>query len=112
LKEEEFEDDKPEEIKTVKAKTAKEMKAMYRPVFRKTPEKYYPTKVFSKFNYTRNECKCGTIYWRRVEARDTCGDSGCVGKYSFIGKGFGKGAKGQKITYVDAWNSYKETMGK
>lgn len=65
------------------------MKAMYRPVFRENPKNYYPTKVFDKYGYTRATCKCGTIYWRRTEKRDTCGDSECVGSYTFIGKGFG-----------------------
>lgn len=56
------------------------MKEIYRPKFRETPEKYYPTAVFEKFGYTRATCPvCGSIYWRRTEDRTTCGDSECVG---------------------------------
>jgi alanyl-tRNA synthetase len=34
----------------------------------------------------------------------------CEGKYSFIGVGTGKGAKGNKITYSDAWNGFKKSL--
>ncbi|KRX05303.1 Translation protein, beta-barrel domain [Pseudocohnilembus persalinus] len=103
-------DEQIEEVQIVKAKTAKEMKAMYRPVFRENPTKYYPVEVFKKYGYSRAHCKCGTIYWRRTEERDTCGDSECVGSYTFIGKGFGQGKQGKKITYSDAWDLYKKAM--
>ena len=51
-------------------------------------------------------------YWRRTEKADTCGDSGCVGKYTFIGKGcgMGKGENGKKITYAEAWKTFEKSM--
>ena len=45
-------------------------------------------------------------------ALQTCGDSQCEGKYSFIGKGTGIGRKkegkeGKKITYAEAWKGFE-----
>jgi len=58
------------------------MKAMVRPEFQKNYKNYYPTKVMEKFKFSRAQCpKCQNYYWRHTEARDTCGDSNCVGKY-------------------------------
>lgn len=96
---------------TIKTLTAKEMKNLAKPEFAKNPELYYPTQIFSKFGYSRSKCsKCGANYWRHTEARDTCGDSNCVGSYQFIGIGTGKGAKGNKITYAQAWESFKKSL--
>ena len=50
------------------------MKAMWKPKFQETPQKYYPTKVFDKYGFTRTVCKCGTYYWRHSEKATTCGD--------------------------------------
>lgn len=86
------------------------MKQIVRPTFRANPEKYYPTKVFNKYGFTRNLCKCGNYYWRRSEARTTCGDSNCVGSYTFIGKGCGIGLKGKKVTYAEAWKQYERSF--
>lgn len=67
------------EVKTVRALTAKEMKKICKPKFQENPSEYWPTKVFAKYGFTRAQCKCGVFYWRRTEARTTCGDSNCVG---------------------------------
>lgn len=89
--EEQF-DEKLEEVKTVKALTTKvqfspsppfnsllfsqELKNLAKPEFQKNPEKFYPTKVFEKFGFSRNQCpKCGAFYWRHTEKADVCGDS-------------------------------------
>lgn len=34
----------------------------------------------------------------------------CVGKYTFIGKGTGIGAKGKKITYAEAWKGFERSL--
>jgi len=41
--------------------------------------------------YSRAQCNCGHYYWRKSEKVTNCGDSQCVGKYTFIGKGTGIG---------------------
>ncbi|CAD8145192.1 unnamed protein product [Paramecium octaurelia] len=100
-----------EEVKTIKAITPKEIKKIVRPQFEANPELFYPTKVFDKFGFSRCKCpKCGAYFWRHTEKKTTCGDSNCEGKYSFIGVGTGKGAKGNKITYADAWNGFKKSL--
>jgi alanyl-tRNA synthetase len=40
----------------------------------------------------------------------TCGDSQCEQTYSFIGRGTGKGARGNKITYADAWKGFEKSL--
>ena len=87
------------------------MKNLAKPEFAKNPDLFYPTAVFSKFGFTRAQCpKCHANYWRHTEARDTCGDSNCVGSYKFIGVGTGKGRTGTKISYADAWKSFKKSL--
>ena len=79
-----------EEEKTVQCLTTKEIKALAKPEFAANPEKFYPTETFKKLGFSRSQCpKCGVNFWCAV-AKETCGDSNCDGKYSFIGKGFGK----------------------
>ena len=71
------------------------------PEFQANPEKYYPTRVFESLGFSRAQCpSSGKFYWRHSEARKTCGDSNCEGKYSFIGNGTGKG---NNITFAEAW---------
>ena len=40
----------------------------------------------------------------------TCGDSQCEQTYSFIGRGTGRGTRGQKITYAEAWEGFRRSM--
>jgi alanyl-tRNA synthetase len=90
--------------------TTKEIKALARPEFAANPDNFYPTEVLRGMGFSRNQCpKCDNYYWRHTEARNTCGDSNCEGKYSFIGNGLAKD-KTHKMTYADAWNSYKDSM--
>lgn len=53
-----------------------EIKALARPEFQKYPERFYPVETFKKLGFSRAQCpKCSNYYWRRSEARKTCGDS-------------------------------------
>jgi len=104
-------DDKLEEAQTVTALTAKQIKALCKPEFAANPDKFYPTQVFKKIGYSRNQCpKCGANYWRKSEKADTCGDSQCVGSYKFIGKGTGIGRTGKNITYAEAWQGFQRSL--
>jgi len=88
--------------------TTKEIKAQARPEFQKYPERFYPVETFAKMGYSRNQCpKCENYYWRASEKQADCGDSGCTGKYSFIGDGIGKG---KKITFAEAWKGYEDSF--
>ena len=54
---------------------------------------------------------CGHNFWRCSPERVTCGDSQCEKRYSFIGKGTGKGrGGGVKLTYADAWEGFKRSL--
>lgn len=49
------------------------------------PEKYFPVKTLEGFGMKRQKCSnCGTRFWS-IEDRKVCGDTNCVGTYSFIG---------------------------
>ncbi|KAA6370015.1 MAG: hypothetical protein EZS28_034458, partial [Streblomastix strix] len=69
--------------------SSKELKAILRPVFEADNEKYYPMMSgLKKLGYLRVQCpKCHHYYWRLTPERETCGDSGCEGKYHFVGSG-------------------------
>ena len=96
-----------EEEETVQCLTTKEIKALAKPEFAANPEKFYPTKTFEKLGYHRAQCpKCQCHYWRHTEKKETCGDSNCEGKYSFIGNGFLKEGQ-EKVTFAQAWQGYK-----
>lgn len=103
------------ELETVKALTVKEIKALARPEFEENPERFYPTNVFTDWGFTRAKCpKCGSYYWRHSENATTCGDSSCRGEYAFIGNGIGspktKADPESKMSYLDAWNGFVESL--
>ena len=96
---------------TIRTLTAKEMKNLAKPEFAKNPDAFYPTKVFADFGFHRANCpSCGANFWRHTETKKTCGDSNCEGSYKFIGVGTGKGAKGNPITYAEAWKGFKRSL--
>jgi len=108
---ENVETEKEEKQEFIQAMTAKEIKKLARPEFAANPDKFYPTKTLAKLGYKRAQCvKCKNNFWRIDEARTTCGDSQCEGKYSFIGRGTGIGRKGKKITYSQAWEGFSKSL--
>ena len=100
-----------EKIKVVQCLSPKEMKALAKPEFEKNYQLYYPVKTFEKIGFSRAQCpKCHHYYWRKSEKATTCGDSNCLEKYSFIGKGMGIGKEGKKITYEEAWKGFAQSL--
>ena len=86
---------------TVQCLSAKEIKNLVKPKFAANPDLYYPTKTFAELGFSRSKCPgCGEHFWRHNDKIERCGDSNCVGEYSFIGNGYGKG---KKMTYAEAW---------
>jgi alanyl-tRNA synthetase len=85
--------------------------------FASNPDKFYPTATLRKLGFERAQCTvpndkgepCGHNFWRHTPTKKTCGDSQCEKRYSFIGVGTGRGrgAKGEKITYAQAWEGFK-----
>ncbi len=99
------------QVKTVQCLSPKEMKALARPEFEKNYQLYYPVKTFEKIGFSRAQCpKCHHYYWRKSEKASTCGDSNCLEKYNFIGKGTGIGKEGVKLTYEDAWKGFAKSL--
>ncbi len=48
------------------------------------PEKYFPVKTLESFGFKRQKCQsCDIMFWSS-EKRKTCGDTNCVGTYTFI----------------------------
>jgi len=100
-----------DEVQQVKSLTAKEIKALARPEFEANPDKFYPTQTLRRLGFSRCSCvKCRHNFWAIDPKRPTCGDSQCEGKYSFIGRGSGIGAKGKKITYAEAWQGFRKSL--
>lgn len=99
-----------EKEETQECLTTKEIKKLARPEFRANPDKFYPTETLRGLGFERNECpKCHNFYWRASEERDTCGDSNCIGKYTFIGNGF-KDPEAPNMTYAEAWKSFEKSL--
>lgn len=45
-----------------------------------------------------------------IALEQTCGDSQCEQTYSFIGRGTGKGRRGERITYAQAWEGFRKSL--
>jgi alanyl-tRNA synthetase len=95
--------------------SAKEIKKLAKPEFAANPDKFYPTPTLRKLGFTRATCTCGNNYWRHSEKRQTCGDSQCEKRYSFIGVGTGRGREqpgkpAQKISYAQAWEGFRNSL--
>lgn len=97
--------DQLEEPEMVQGITAKEIKKKFKPIFEERYKEFYPVAFFDSIGFKRYKCKCGKNYWS-FKPRDDCGDSSCVGRYQFIGKGVGIG-KEKKITYAEAWQNFE-----
>ncbi len=83
----------------------KELKAHYRPIFWKTPEKYYAVQILKEDGFTRHICKkCGKPFWSIDSAREACGDPSCAEdeSFAFIGKSPAK----HSLEYVEVWKKF------
>ncbi|MCH8519800.1 MAG: hypothetical protein LAT82_03525 [Nanoarchaeota archaeon] len=48
------------------------------------PEKYFPVEMLKSLGFIRQQCsKCGVMFYS-TQKREVCGDTSCVGEYSFI----------------------------
>ncbi len=83
----------------------KEIKKQYKPIFWKTPEKYYATAVLKEEGFQRAICtKCKKPFWS-VEKKSVCGDPSCSGEgFAFIGKSPAQ----NKLSYVDVWKKFSK----
>src|SRR3989344_168403 len=89
----------------------KEIKKKYRPIFWKSPEKYYAVKTLKEEGFIRKKCESSGIYfWSTDPKRKICGDP-AVSKeepFSFINKTPAK----NKLDYIEVWKKFSEMFRK
>lgn len=72
------------------------------------PEKYFPVKTLESLGMKRQKCEsCSTMFWS-TQNRKVCGDTSCVGTYSFIGNTPAK----KKMEFAETYILFKEFMSK
>ena len=65
---------------------------------------------FESINFVRNQChKCNNYFWNINPERTICGDSNCVGQYSFIGKKNHMGID-KKLSLAEAWQTFEDAF--
>ncbi|MFC1727949.1 alanine--tRNA ligase [Nanoarchaeota archaeon] len=90
-------------------KTDKELKKDFKAKASKEPDKYYPTSVLKEKGFFRNKCeKCKKFFWDTDKNRKVCGDSECVGGFSFIGDT----PATLKTDYVGLWKAFADMFEK
>ncbi len=87
----------------------KVIKKKYKPIFLKSPEKYYAVEVLKEEGFQRKIClKCGKAFWSTTE-RTVCGESACSGEgFDFIGNSPAK----NKLSYVKVWEKFSKMFRK
>ncbi len=87
----------------------KEIKKRYKPIFWKTPEKYYATAVLKEEGFKRGICsKCKKPFWSTI-LWTVCGDPVCSGEgFAFIGKSPAQ----NKLSYTDVWTKFSKMFQK
>lgn len=85
----------------------KELKKKYEQVFRKKPEKYYPTRALEELGFVRGKCKlCKRFFWSTDKYRDICGDTLCSGGFSFIRDTPAK----NRLSYIEIWKKFSKIL--
>ncbi|MBC8495478.1 alanine--tRNA ligase [archaeon] len=86
----------------------KEIKKKFRPIFSKSPDKFYPTDVLKEEGFERKICpSCKKPFWSTTN-RDVCGDPACSKEFGFIGNSPAK----NKLGYVDVWLEFSKMFKK
>lgn len=89
-------------------KTDKEIKKEFKAKASKEPDKYYPTNALKEEGFKRKHCKkCGTYYWTVNDDQNTCGDSSCIGGFSFF-----EDNPAVTLSYTDVWVKFAEMFKK
>ncbi len=74
------------------------------------PKKYFPVDTLEKLGMKRQKCSnCNVMFWASVK-RDICGDTNCVGDYSFIENTPAKVSM-EFPTLYNTWRKYIEKRG-
>ena len=87
--------------------TDKEVKAKFKKIASKEPDKYYATGVLKKEGFIRKQCKkCKTYFWTTDSKRNYCGNAVCSGGYGFIGRSPAK----NRMDYIETWQKFSKLM--
>jgi len=85
-------------------KTDKEVKAEFRLLASKEPEKHYPVRILKQEGFHRNKCSsCGKYFWNINADAKHCGDPACSGGYKFVGNSPAK----KQFDYIGAWEAFR-----
>ncbi len=87
----------------------KKVKANFRKIAWKNPEKYYATRILKQEGFQRKICsKCKTPFWSTDEKRKTCDDPSCSGGFKFIGNTPVK----KDMDYIKVWKTFSQFFKK
>ncbi len=90
-------------------KPDKQVKAEFRQIASKAPEKHYPVSVLKDNGFIRHKCgACGKFFWSLFADSKVCGDPSCSGGYRFVGDSPAK----KEFDYLGAWKAYKNFFKK
>ena len=88
--------------------TDKELMNKYSVEFRKNPGAY-PVDALKELGYARKGCKkCGVFFWDVNPKKEVCGNSYCMGGYTFIENPIAK----NKIDYTKLWSYFSKILKK
>ncbi len=86
----------------------KKLKAQLRIKASKHPEKYFPVEALKNEGFSRYRCrKCSGYFWSTVSRR-VCGETECVGGYSFFGRNPAK----KSLDFVGVWRDFSQFFNK
>ncbi len=72
------------------------------------PQKYFPVKTLEELGLKRQKCSsCSVMFWS-TQKRDVCGDTSCVGEYTFIGNTPAK----KEMEFTQTYLLFKDFMSK
>ena len=90
-------------------KSDKEVKAEFRLLASKEPEKHYPVQILKQEGFHRNKCSnCGKFFWNLKSDAKFCGDPACSGGYKFVGNSPAK----KQFDYIGAWEGFRDFFKK
>ncbi len=87
-------------------KSDKQIKAEFKKVASKNPEKYYAVRHLKKERFMRKQCECGTYFWTVNKDQKVCGDPACSGGFRFLGDTPAK----QPLDYIKTWKRFAKVM--
>ncbi|MBI2598530.1 MAG: alanine--tRNA ligase [Candidatus Diapherotrites archaeon] len=90
-------------------KTDKQVKADFREIASREPQKHYPVRALKEFGFSRKQCEnCKKFFWSMQAYTVFCGEPACSGGYRFVGDSPAK----KQFDYLGAWDAFKKHFKK